>query len=196
MLAEIFPVFCVGCNKFNEFLCNQCAESIKLSSEQTRPGFSFQAAFQYEGLMATALSRVKDGNQFGYIKVLAGYLNDCFQITTDAQVLVPPSTKKAFRKRGFEPCYEMAKQAGWKVTKKLSRVRQTKDQQSLHFQQRQLNQEKAFQLNEPGRFFLFDDVVTTGATVREMIRAVESAGGEVLGILALCSTGPKGANYE
>lgn len=194
MFAEIFPVFCVGCNKFNEFLCHQCAESIKVDSVQTRSGFSFFAAFEYEGIMATTLSRVKDGNQFGYLKVLAGYLKTRFEPADDTEILVPPSTKKAFRKRGFEPCYEIAKQAGWNVTKKLRRVRQTQDQQSLHFQQRQRNQENAFQLPEPGKFVLFDDVVTTGATVREMIRAVESAGGEVAGILALCSTGPKGAN--
>ncbi|HEY7796212.1 MAG TPA: phosphoribosyltransferase family protein [Microbacteriaceae bacterium] len=194
MFAEIFPVFCVGCNQFNEFLCNKCTESIKLSSEQTRSGFSFYSAFEYEGIMATTLSRIKDSHHFGYLRVLAGYLKESFEIEPTTQVLIPPSTKKAFRKRGFEPCYEMAKQAGWNVKKKLKRVRQTKDQQSLHFRQRQLNQENAFQLSEPGRYLLFDDVVTTGATVREMIRAVESAGGEIVGVLALCSTGPKGAN--
>lgn len=194
MFAEIFPVFCVGCEKFNEFLCNQCADSIKLSGEQTRSGFNFQAAFQYEGLLASSLSKIKDGNQFGHLNGLAGYLKDRFGQEVSEEVLFPPSTKKAFRKRGFEPCYEIAKQAGWDVTKKLKRVRQTKDQQGLRFEQRQLNQENAFQLLEPGRFFLFDDVITTGATMREMIRAVESAGGEVVGILALCSTRPKGAN--
>jgi predicted amidophosphoribosyltransferase len=60
--------------------------------------------------------------------------------------------------------------------------------------QRQRNQNNAFQLPTPGKYVLFDDVVTTGATIREMIRAVEASGGEVAGVIALCSTSTKGAN--
>ena len=194
MLAEIFPVFCVGCHKFNDFLCQECAESITLANTQTRPGFEFQVAFQYEQLMAEILSRVKEKHHYGYIKSLAGYLRRSLDLDTQSEVLVPPPTSKSLRKRGFTPSFEFAKQAGFNVTKKLKRTRQTPDQQSLQFKPRQSNLEKAFRLEEPGDYLLFDDVITTGATVREMMRAVTDSGGQVVGVIALCATSAKGAN--
>lgn len=194
MLPEIFPVFCVGCDSFNEFLCRECAQSAKMTSTQSRDGFEFFAGFAYEGVMAKALSNFKDKHQFGYGRVMAKYLRGVFEIDSRLPVLVPPSTKKAFRKRGFDPSYEIAKQAGLSVSTKLKRTKQTLDQQNLDFMQRQRNQNNAFQLPTPGKYVLFDDVVTTGATIREMIRAVEASGGEVAGVIALCSTSTKGAN--
>lgn len=194
MLAEIFPVFCVGCEKFNEFLCISCAKSVQLNDLQSRTGFEFYSGFAYEGVMATTLSKFKDKHQFGYGRVIAKHFQNSFQIDSGLPVLVPPSTKASFRKRGFDPSYELAKQAGLNVTKRLRRIKQTLDQQNLDFDQRQSNQDNAFQLSEPGKYILFDDVITTGATVREMIRAVEAAGGEVSKVVALCSTSTKGAN--
>ncbi len=194
MFSEIFPVFCVGCDSFNEFLCRECVQSVKINSTQFRDGFEFSAGFGYEGVMAKALSKFKDKHQFGYGRVIAQHLQGVFEIDYSLPVLVPPSTKKAFRKRGFDPSYEIAKHAGLNVSTKLKRAKQTLDQQNLDFRQRQRNQDNAFQLLKPGKYILFDDVVTTGATIREMIRAVRASGGEVVGVIALCSTSAKGAN--
>lgn len=194
MFSEIFPVFCVGCDSFNEFLCKECAHSVKLTTTQSRDGFVFSSGFAYEGVMAKALSKFKDKHQFGYGRVIAKRLQDALLIESNLPVLVPPSTKKAFRKRGFDPSYELAKQTGLNVSNKLRRNKQTLDQQNLDFLQRQKNQDNAFQLLTPGKYMLFDDVITTGATIREMIRAVEASGGEIAGVMALCSTSTKGAN--
>ncbi len=193
MFSAIFPVFCLGCKKFNEFICLECAKAASINPEQKRQGFSFQASFRYEGLIAEALHRAKQQNQFGYLKVLAGLLRQSLPLAGNL-CLVPPSTNKAFRKRGFNPSFELAKFAGFKVSKEIIRIRQTDYQQGLDFHSRQNNIENAFKVKKRGSFFLFDDVVTTGATIREMRRAVEDAGGEVAGIFALCSTSPKGAN--
>jgi predicted amidophosphoribosyltransferase len=79
MLPEIFPVFCVGCDSFNEFLCRECAQSAKMTSTQSRDGFEFFAGFAYEGVMAKALSNFKDKHQFGYGRVMAKYLRGVFE---------------------------------------------------------------------------------------------------------------------
>lgn len=194
MFSAVFPVICLGCNAFNEFLCDECAETVKIGSTRTRDGFSFQVAFEYVGVMSSALSRLKASNQFGYSKVLAKHLSACVDLNLEEEVLIPPSTSQAFRKRGFVPSFEIAKFAGLNVTKNLRLTRQTKDQQELDSTQRRENLDNAFQLSKPGRYLLFDDVITTGATMREMIRATEDGGGEVIGVLALCSTEAKGAN--
>lgn len=196
MFSSVFPVFCIGCQKFNEFLCRDCADSVLIAGEQRREGFSFLSAFNFEGVMADALSLAKDKHQFGYIKVLAKHLQRTLEIDGESTVVVPPSSKAAFRKRGFSPSFEIAKHAGLNVTKYLARAHQTPDQRTLKYGERQSSVQNAFVLKKPGSYLLFDDVVTTGATIREMNRAVVAAGGEVLGILALCSTSTKGANYD
>lgn len=189
-------MFCVGCQKFDEFLCADCAESILNRVEQKREGFSFFSMFRYEGIMSEVLMRTKEKNHFGFIPVLADFLDKHLELDKESVVLVPPSTKTAFRKRGFNPTYELARRAGMNASNLLQRKKQTLDQQGLQYQERQVNQQNAFTLQKAGEYLLFDDVVTTGATVREMIRAVEEVGGNVLGVLALCSTSSKGANYE
>jgi predicted amidophosphoribosyltransferase len=194
MLSTVFPVFCLGCNTFNEFLCDECAEAAKVAATRTREGFAFQVAFDYEGVVSVALSRLKQSNHYGYSEVLARHLAECIELDLDSEVITPPSTSQALRKRGFVPSYEIAKSAGMNVTKNLRLTRQTQDQQALDSVQRQQNLNHAFELLKPGRYLLFDDVVTTGATMREMIRATEDGGGEVVGVLALCSTEAKGAN--
>lgn len=194
MLSEIFPIFCLGCKKYDQFICSDCAKTACLSTEQQRESFSFRAGFRYEGLISEALSKVKQHNQFGYLKVLGRLVSQRLKPSHDYVCLVPPSTNKAFRKRGFNPSYELAKFAGFKVSGAIRRVKQTDYQQGLDYQTRQINIDNAFRVNRGGSYFLFDDVITTGATTREMIRAVEKAGGEVRGIFALCSTSTKGAN--
>ena len=156
-----------------------------MSEEQEREGFSFRAGFRYEGLISEALSKVKQHNQFGYLKVLGRLASQRLKTSHDYVCLVPPSTNKAFRKRGFNPSYELAKFAGFKVSGASRRVKQTDYQQGLHYQTRQTNIDNAYRVNSGGSYFLFDDVITTGATTREMIRAVEKAGGEVRGIFGL-----------
>lgn len=194
MLSEIFPVFCVGCGQFNQFLCDECVQSVTVSEKRSREGFEFYCGFSYEGVMASALTNLKEKNQFGYVRVIANQLRKVISLDENTEVLVPPSTKKAFRKRGFDPSYEIAKHAGLNVSKKLKRIKQTEDQQDLDYYARQANLENAFQLTQPGKYILFDDVITTGATIREMKRAVGEVGAEVIGVLALCSTADKGAN--
>ena len=137
---------------------------------------------------------MKQKNQFGYLKVLGSLVRDSIRPSKEFQCLVPPSTNTAFRKRGFNPSFELAKLSGFQVSGQIRRIKQTEYQQGLDSEARQTNIENAFKVNRRGQFYLFDDVVTTGATIREMRRAVEDAGGEVVGIFALCSTGTKGAN--
>lgn len=187
-------MFCVGCGQFNQFLCDECVQSVTVAEKRSREGFEFYCGFSYEGVMASALTNLKEKNQFGYVRVIANQLRKVISLDENTEVLVPPSTKKAFRKRGFDPSYEIAKHAGLNVSKKLKRIKQTEDQQDLDYYARQANLENAFQLTQPGKYILFDDVITTGATIREMKRAVGEVGAEVIGVLALCSTADKGAN--
>ena len=196
MLSAIFPINCLGCGAIDEFLCQSCVHAEIFHNPAQRPGFSFISGFKYEGLFASALGRLKNQSEYGYANRFAEALKNQIDFDSRVETLVPPSTNSAMRKRGFNPAASIAKKSGFKVTNKLRRIRQSDSQRGLDFQARQRNSNRLFELRERGEFLIFDDVVTTGATIREMIRAVEEQSGRVLGVFALCSTETKGANYE
>lgn len=73
----------------------------------------------------------------------------------------------------------------------LRKIRRTKDQTRLDIMQREENMKGAFRANSEliagKRILLVDDVITTGATLREAAGAVCAAGGDVAAALAVAS---------
>lgn len=110
-----------------------------------------------------------------------------------------PSSKNAFRQRGFSPGLKVAKSfsrvaasAGLqnRVVALLKRSRLVADQASLDTNGRRKNQtDSMIALHRlSGDVLLIDDIVTTGATLGEARRAVEQAGGRVIGFCTLAET--------
>jgi predicted amidophosphoribosyltransferase len=73
----------------------------------------------------------------------------------------------------------------------LEYVHTPRDQRSLGAQDRWRNVAQSLQVRRrPGApVIVIDDVVTTGATVTEAVRALRSSGAEVLGVVAVARTG-------
>ena len=107
--------------------------------------------------------------------------------------LVPvPSARRAVRRRGHDPLVRAARRAAavlrrvghdCAVVPALRQVRAVADQAGLGAAERQANLAAAFGMRPLGRrlledrcIVLVDDVVTTGATVREAARALRSEG--------------------
>lgn len=104
------------------------------------------------------------------------------------RIVYPPSTPRAFRKRGFSPTGLLLKKIRHSVpTMELGLVKRVTDQRSLGAEQRTQNLAGAYRAPALGgkRVMLFDDVLTTGATLNEMRRAVEVSGGQVTGFCVL-----------
>ncbi len=104
-------------------------------------------------------------------------------------VLVPiPLHKKKLRKRGYNQSYLLAKgiaeRFGIPVIDCLERVKETKTQVGLSKELRQENIKGAFRvkaeferiMKEYPQVFLVDDVVTSGATLKEAANTVKRAG--------------------
>jgi predicted amidophosphoribosyltransferase len=114
--------------------------------------------------------------------------------------LVPvPSSRAAFKQRGFSPALKVAQSlskavnsAGLqnRVITLLARSRSVADQASLDTLGRRKNQfESMLAIHQlTGDVLLIDDIVTTGATLSEARRAVEQAGGRVIGFCTIAET--------
>jgi predicted amidophosphoribosyltransferase len=102
--------------------------------------------------------------------------------------LVPvPSSKASQRRRGrsfiVDLVSHVSQQTGIPMIDCLQLSRRVLDQSGLHRDERASNLAGAFTLNSRvrGELILVDDVVTTGATLREAARAVNSQGFQAVG---------------
>ncbi len=109
-------------------------------------------------------------------------------------VLVPmPSSPQAVRVRGYDHARALAKvcarRVGLPQRALLRKVRSAGDQVGLDRQSR-LGAQAGTMVAEPGRcrVVVVDDVVTTGSTAAEAVRALRAAGHEVVGLAAICET--------
>lgn len=108
-------------------------------------------------------------------------------------VLVPiPLSRERLRERGFNQCEEIVRRTSELSTrlstKVLMRMRDTEHQTRLSGTSRNRNISEAFTANSPApqtTYILIDDVITTGATMREAITALQRAGARHIYPIAL-----------
>jgi ComF family protein len=159
------------------------------------------SSYVYAGLMKVAVSRFK----YRLVSDLTETLLELLVSQADAPplfgkpfTLVPvPLSLRRKRWRGFNQAQLLAEglHRAWEWPYEphlLSRVRDTKPQMSLSSKDRKANVVGAFTLNRncilPRRVLLVDDVVTTGATMRECGKVLKRAGVETVWGLSLAQT--------
>ncbi|KZX20269.1 DNA utilization protein GntX [Rathayibacter tanaceti] len=107
-------------------------------------------------------------------------------------LIAPPSSSASRVRRGVDPVALLVSAAGGSLGPSLARTRVVRDQVGLGRVERSSNLDGAFRARRPlstsSPIVLVDDVVTSGATLLELRRAVRAAGGTVLGAAALAGT--------
>ncbi len=161
------------------------------------------AAGSYEGALKAMVNAHKERQRLALAaplgRVLAGAV--AALAPTGAVILVPvPSARPVVRRRGHDPLLRLSREAAaWlrrqgrqvSVARLLQTVHQPADQAGLGTQARHANLSGAMRARAPARagpVVVVDDVVTTGATVREAQRALEVAGVTVAGIAVVAAT--------
>jgi predicted amidophosphoribosyltransferase len=203
MIAElldiVFPSQCLACGKKPKPLCEDCTPTFSVHEE---PEKLFYAGPLDEQLMLI-LGALKDKNRTSLIKPLANglkpALSDAIATCNPDFLVCPPSSKKNFRKRGFNPAlmlFRAANQTGLRVTDRALGLRyQPLDQRGLHTGERERNVAQLYESRtRAGRVLLVDDVTTTGATLKSARKALEDSGAEVVGSCVLARRFPNPAH--
>lgn len=145
-----------------------------------------RAAFDYAFPVDALLPRLKFHRDFASGRVLAHSLIEHFAAAPRPAALLPlPLHRRRLRTRGYDQALELARPLASALgiplrTDLLRRTRATRAQSTLDAAARKRNLHGAFQVAEnselPERVTLFDDVMTTGATLHAAASALRKAG--------------------
>ena len=165
------------------------------------------AAGVYADTLRRMLLAAKERNALGLLPLLGGRLAAAIAgLVLNADpvpglVLVPvPSAPAQVAIRGVDLTASLARVAaarlrsaglGVRVQRGLAQARKPQDQAGLDRTQRLTNLAGAYRATgvaPPGPVVVVDDIVTTGATLAEAVRACRAGGGYVLGAAAVAAT--------
>lgn len=171
-------------------LCGRCLREV--------PPFEYGwAPFEHEGALARAVHRFKYEDRADLARPLGRLFAQRVANHLRQGVLVPiPLHVERFRQRRYDQAallaVELARQSGCRLELDwVSRVRHTTRQVGLEETQREANVHGAFEVTASptavkGQLVvLIDDVMTTGATMREATRVLLGAGALAVRVLSL-----------
>ncbi|WP_137845248.1 phosphoribosyltransferase family protein [Microbacterium sp. 2FI] len=195
-LALVLPVSCAGCDEPDVALCAACRAALApcpVRRETAGAGsLPVGGGLAFEGVAARVMRALKEDGRLSLARQLAPALTAAVARAGggDALLVPVPTSRASFRRRGFRVPDLIAARAGLSVTRALRPVRRVADQRGLGRLERRGN--VAGSLVARGvhgvRVVVFDDVVTTGATLDEAVRALRAAGADVVGAVAVAAT--------
>ena len=197
LLSLLFPIECLGCNKENTYLCNDCLCSIKLHQTVEL----FEHPLKYVDAIWTAtdyknqfIQSAIHNLKFRYIKELAeplsrlliNYFQQIKIVINDPIIIPVPLNNKRLLERSFNQSEligkPLAEYFGFKMmTGIVERRLNTLHQVGLNKKQRLTNLQNAFKIINPDsiknkNIILIDDVVTTGSTLEEIAKSLKENG--------------------
>ncbi|MCU1582308.1 MAG: ComF family protein [Microbacteriaceae bacterium] len=204
-LAVVAPTSCVGCAADDRALCAACALELRPRLERGRlpDGTALVTALRYEAVVRTIVLAYKEEGRTDVARALAAPLAAAigFALSTapsatrhprPLQLCTVPTSRGAFRRRGYDPVRLLLRSAGLPRTADvLVPTRRHENQKLLDRSAREQNLAGWLRARHPlsgQEFIVVDDVITTGSTLAEAVRAIREGGGDVVSAVALAST--------
>lgn len=198
VVAVVLPTPCAVCAQRPGPVCDPCRASLVVEpAAHVLDDLIVWSGTPFEGGTAAIIRAAKEHSR----PALAGALVPAFTRALSAvalddgggpRVLVPvPATRRAMRARGFQLVDAVAARSGVRVRTELAYVRDPHDQRGLgrHDRIRNLAGTMIARPYIAGcRVVVIDDVVTTGATLREAVRALRAGGAQVVAAVVLAAT--------
>jgi len=185
----IFPTRCFGCNTLGLHICSTCRKEWIPHYYKTHvDALNVHSALIYSPTASKIILAAKENGLQGADDLLVAaviHVLNKARLDKGSFTLVPvPSSKRSQRRRGrsfiVDLTREISNQTGILMNDCLQVSRAVSDQSGLTRVQRISNMHGAFSLKTGailrGEAILIDDVVTTGATLREAARALNSQG--------------------
>ena len=200
----IFPTRCLGCSALGLVICSQCRAywhpHIYRQRSKNSPAIPIYSAISYSPMAGKILLAAKENGISQADALIYGALLHAlqyFQREQGGDFLIPiPSRKSVSRQRGRQFVTALAMQVsattGLAVENNLIHTRSVRDQSSLDAHRRQENIAKSLRSKNflNNRAIIIDDLVTTGATLQESVRALRLSGIEVAGAVTACFAEP------
>ena len=200
MLSELLdlvaPERCVGCAR-RSLWCEDCRSALTRARWVSRAGVPLVTPAAASPVMMRAIAQWKDAHYRQLSEVLADLLLPELVAEFDSRplnVVLIPSRKKSLRTRGYQPMVDVVEKLARKSDGQFQlaprvlawRVQPT-EQRQLDDVRRERNVAGRMAADRlpSGQLLLLDDVVTSGATIREALRALTDAGVRPVGIAAL-----------
>lgn len=185
ILDIIYPPeeICISCGEEGFIgLCHICRNKIKRDIDD-----DFILSYgQYGGVLKKVILSFKYKKNFTSGKIISELMKiklEEIKYVPDI-ILYVPIDKIAKRKRGFNQCEfiakELSKSTGAKAKKYIKKVKKTREQKRLSLEERKLNIKNVFKLEHGEllnnkRILIIDDVVTSGSTLYECLKLINSS---------------------
>jgi predicted amidophosphoribosyltransferase len=198
----LFPVHCFGCNALGLEICSNCRKN-------WNPHFYVQkieeltvySAIRYSKVAKSILLGAKEDSLKIADELIIDALINCIhrlptQILRNAILIPIPGSKRAVRKRGRDfietITQEVSLRTGIEMLTGMKVKRRLLDQSGLNAHDRKRNIHDAFEFKgewaklQKREVLLVDDLVTTGATLLEAKRALNTEGFTVSRAITAC----------
>jgi predicted amidophosphoribosyltransferase len=190
----VLPRCCVGCGRPGSSLCPHCAPRGVLRVDAV--GLPIVASGPYAGPLRAALIAYKERGRRDLAGPLGRLLAGGVALCPPATLVPVPSAAQVARARGGDHVLRLARAAARpsaaRVGTPLRLARPVQDSAGLGLHERAANLLGAMAATAPppsgAGAVLVDDIVTTGATLREAARALGAAGWTVRGAVVVAAT--------
>ncbi|HET8868666.1 MAG TPA: phosphoribosyltransferase family protein [Agrococcus sp.] len=214
--SVLWPVECAGCGALDIAVCPTCAALLLAAPvRESLDGLPLVAAAAYEGPVRGLVGALKEHGARAEARALGAGLAAALAALPHAALPPPPppatlasaalppaalvrvpSSREGMRRRGFDPVALVVRGAGLRAH---ALRRAAAGQGGAQKERTVAERERAARgtLELPARavralagrpVVIVDDVVTSGSSVREAVRAVRAAGCEPVGIAAVART--------
>jgi len=193
--SVLWPVACAGCGAVDVAVCGACSAALRAGPlREALDGVPLLAAAAYEGPARDLVAACKERGGRAEARALGAGLALAIAAAPAGALVRVPSSRDGMRRRGFDPVVLVLRAAGLRATP-LRRIRGGGAQKQRSAEARRaaavgslaLPSSAARRL-EGRAVVVVDDVVTSGSTAREAVRAVRAAGCRPVAIVAVART--------
>ena len=189
-----FPERCPYCSKLvepYEYACESCLQKIAQKHQPIKSGvsgFRCISSFPYGGKVRRIILRIKyyEGTQFipQLAVILAQDIRNSYDEDSFDVITAVPMHEKDYLKREFNQSELLAKELGKLLSvpyaETLLKVKRTKKQHTLKYNERKKNLSGAFELKKDvdlkgKRILLVDDIITSGYTLANCCKKLDRA---------------------